>query len=76
MKSVVSTYGFKVADLLMKKRGEDAPTRSAYDTFCTARGKDAEELTERTAKAVDALQKEGYKVWRYKVEAVLVDVRM
>lgn len=62
--------GFRVAKLLMQK-GEP----SKLDSFCTGKGKDGEELLERTMTLVKRLSKSGFNVRRYKIEAVVLDVR-
>lgn len=41
-------YGFKIADLLMKKRSSDTEERSAHDTFMTSHSKDMNDIVERT----------------------------
>lgn len=66
-------HKFKAADLLMKKRVADTATRSQYDTFCTGRGYRKRELIKRTKELVESLLAHGYKVYRYKIEATLVD---
>lgn len=67
---------FRVADLLMKKRQADTPERSQNDTFCTGRSQDVEELTSRMTQLVQALRQNGFQVWRYKLEAALIDTRL
>lgn len=69
-------YGFKAADLLMKKRAQDTETRSKHDTFCTGRGKDYEELRDRMVFLIWALQRNGFDVWRYKIEDTLIDSKI
>lgn len=68
-----SFQGFRVAELLMKKRSTDKPERSKYDSFCTARSDSYDDIVERTLALVKSLEKSGYKVWRYKVEDTLLD---
>lgn len=68
-------FEFRVADLLIKKRQEDKPERSQYDTFATGRSKDYTDLKTRMMGLVDLLEVNDYKVWRYKIEATLIDVR-
>lgn len=75
MKSLVRQHGFRVADLLMKKRVADTPTRSAYDTFCTARSENYDDIYSRTLNCVKLLGENGFRVWRYKIEDTLLDVR-
>ena len=74
-RSVCSQFGFRVADLLMKKRPEDTPERSQFDTFCTGRGKDVDKLRADCLACVDALTEFGVDVWRHKIEHVIEDQR-
>lgn len=76
VKEIVHTYGFKVADLLMQKRLEDKPERSKFDTFCTSRGKEWDKIHSNTIQCVDELLLRGFKVWRYKIEDTLLDIRL
>lgn len=73
---IARTYGFRVADLLMKKRATDTPTRSTCDTFTTGRSTSYKALHARTIALVAALTTSGYDVWRYKIENTLIDVRL
>lgn len=68
-------YGYKLADLLMKKRYADTEDRSSKDTFMTAHSKSLTDIRERTKALVLALQAEGFKVWRYKIEDTVLDSR-
>lgn len=68
-------YGFKVAELLMKKRKEDTPERSKYDTFMTGHGTSFADLKIRTAGLIQALQKHNFVVRRYKIEDTILDSR-
>jgi len=70
VKHIASWFGFKVADLLIKKRKEDTAERSANDTFCTARDKDFDKLKKRMRELQFALWYSGYKIWRAKIEWV------
>ncbi len=72
---ICKPYGFKLADLLMKKRSEDTEERSANDTFMTGHSKSYKDIAERTKECIIHLQKLGYKVWRYKIEDTLLDSR-
>lgn len=74
-KQISSLYGFRMAELLMKKRADDVETRSKYDTFMTGQGIDLENLKKRVQNLVSCLQFEGYKVWRYKIEDIILDSR-
>lgn len=70
---IVSRNGFRVADLLMKKRKGDTPERSQYDTFCTARSKTYSDIYARSRACVAELRFYGYGVWRMKIENTLLD---
>lgn len=69
------TWGFSRAELLMQKRKTDTPERSKYDTFCTARSYDEQDIADRVEFFVTALTMDGFKVWRYKIERTLLDSR-
>jgi len=69
-------YYFKPAKLLMKKRKEDTAERSQYDTFCTGRSQWGENLQTDMHLLVKDLTDNGFKVWRYKIEACILDVRL
>lgn len=71
LKGLASSFGFRVAELYMKKGG-----RSRLDSFMTTRGTDYEDVQQRTIACVETLQKEGYTVRRYKIENTLLDVRL
>lgn len=71
-KDVCKDYRFRVADLLMRKSLK--PSR--IDSFCTTRGNDYSEVTDRTLAAVNSLERNGLTVRRYKIEATLLDVRL
>ena len=75
LKSIALEHGFRVADLLMKKRREDTPERSQYDTFCTGISKSFADLDVRTKALVEALPSAGFSVWRWKIEGALFDHR-
>lgn len=71
LKRLVQFFGFRVAELYMKKGG-----RSRLDSFMTTRGTDYSDVHLRTLMCVNALRDAGYKVRRYKIENTLLDVRM
>ncbi len=75
LKAVADRCGFRVADLMMVKRKE-TPKRSPYDTFCTTRSKDYDDIVSRVEELIYSIVPMGYKVWRYKIENTLVDVRL
>lgn len=74
-KVLCKQHGFKAADLLMQKRKEDTPERSRYDTFCTGRATTQTDLHNRMMSLLGLLQREGFKVWRYKIEHAILDSR-
>lgn len=74
-KEICKPFSFQAASLLMKKRAQDTPERSQYDTFATGHGQDLDDIYARTRYLVIKLQTEGYQVWRYKVEDTLMDSR-
>ena len=65
--------GFSVADLLMQRRKEDTPERSKFDTFMTGRDKNRATLAMRMIATIFALKRDGFKVFRYKIEDTLLD---
>lgn len=68
-------YDFRAAELIMKKRKLDTPERSTYDTFATGRDKDFNNLKARMEDLVALLKDEDFAVWRFKLEATLLDER-
>ena len=66
-------FGFKVADLLMKKRTDDTEERSRHDTFTTGHSKSYEDIHTRMVGLINSLKSEGFKVWRYKIEDTILD---
>lgn len=75
-KELCAPYAFKPAKLLMKKRNIDTPVRSEYDTFCTGKNKNHDKLRDSMLLLVQSLTNDGFKVWRYKIEAILLDVKL
>lgn len=73
LKELCKEYGFSVADLLFKKRKEDSPTRSEYDSFCTARDINIHRIRARLLALLLDLKDSGYQVWRYKIEDTIID---
>lgn len=72
---IANANGFRVADLLMKKRKDATAVRSDCDTFCTARHEDRAMIEMRTSNAVRSLTAAGFVVWRYKIEDTIIDSR-
>lgn len=76
LKFLCDLHGFRVADLLMQKRFSDAPERSRFDTFCSSRSVDLAVLETRMFGLVNACLNAGFKVWRYKIEDVILDSKV
>ena len=74
-KEVCGWHGFRAAELLMKKRSTDLPERSQHDSFCTGRDQIYELLERRLRMLVQDLRREGFQVWRYKIEDTIIDSR-
>jgi hypothetical protein len=74
-KQIAEKYGFKVASLLMQKRKEDTEQRSKYDTFMTAHGHSLLEMEASIRNVVRELLSHGFKIYRYKIEDVVMDSR-
>lgn len=75
-KSICGNYRFKAAELLMKKRKEEKAERSQYDTFCTGRSKSFVDLKNDMNDLLIHLMLDGFQVWRYKIEAVVLDEKI
>jgi hypothetical protein len=73
--SVAKEYGFKLADLLMKKREDDTETRSSKDSFLTGTDRVLTKLDLRMLYTMRALTSGGFKIWRYKIESIVMDSR-
>ena len=74
-KEVSREFGFSVATLLMQKDRESTPERSDRDSFCSAKGEYLINLQTSAQSLIHELKSAGFKVWRYKVEEILIDVR-
>lgn len=75
LEATIKPYGFRLAELLFQRHRADTPERSAKDSFTTARGDNFDELANRMHLCRHALMAAGFEVWRYKIEAALVDCR-
>ena len=75
-KNICSKYKFRVAELLLQKRKIDKPEISTKDTFCTGRFKDLETAKNDTLSLVEELKENVFIVKRYKVEYIVLDVRL
>jgi hypothetical protein len=76
IRAFAATHSFKLADLLMRKRDADTEERSSKDTFMTGHSKDLGDIKQRTRAIVKGLQSSGFKVWRYKIEDIVLDSRI
>jgi hypothetical protein len=74
-KELCMKFNFHVAKLLMQKNREETPSRSSKDSFCTGHSKDFTDLNRRMMGLVSILKNHKFSVYRYKIEAVLIDVR-
>lgn len=75
LKALIEETGFRVASLLMKKREEDTETRSQYDTFMTNHYETKEDAANGIRWVASILKENRYKIWRYKIEDVIMDSR-
>ena len=82
-KEVCKDYRFRVAELLMRKGIPQTEQQmlallepSKLDSFCTTRGNDYQEVEDRTMAAVNSLERNGFTIRRYKIEATLLDKRL
>lgn len=75
LREVCQFYQFHVATLLLQKRKADTPERSATDSFATGRGTRYTDIEMRMLSLVKHLREEGFQVWRYKIESILLDSR-
>jgi len=69
-----TVYKFRPAELLLMKQRESTPIRSNKDSFCTGHSKTYIDLLERTESLVADLKSNGFDVWRYKIEGIVLDV--
>lgn len=74
--AICREFSFKPANLLMQKRLSDSPERSRYDTFATGRHPQYEVIEQRMHELIAALQLKHFKVWRYKIEDTILDVKL
>lgn len=74
-RQAVAPFNFRLADLLMQKARQEAAVPSTLDTFMTGHAVVYAYLEERTIGAVKALQHNGFKVYRYKIEDCVLDSR-
>lgn len=72
---IAEKHNFRVAKLLMQTNREGTEERSSKDTFMTGHSLYQHDIKIRTKNLVKALQKQGFKVWRYKIEDTILDSR-
>jgi hypothetical protein len=75
-KELCKARGFRVAKLLMKKDRTETERRSDKDSFCTGHDSDYASIKSRMQDLVEDLSAYGVKVWRFKIEAIVLDVRL
>lgn len=75
LKMICRHFNFKVADLLMQKRENDTVERSKNDTFVTGHSTFYHEIEERMRNLLTSLKLSRFKIWRYKIEQVVIDSR-
>ncbi len=71
LKQTIAPRDFRLAKLFMQKG-----VPSNLDSFITGRHKDYETLLQRMYTLVEELPKQGFHIRRYKIENVLLDVRI
>ena len=76
LKEIVEKHNFKVANLLIQKDREITPERSDKDTFCTAKSKNITELESNMNDLLLELTLNSFHVWRFKIEAIIVDEKL
>lgn len=57
----------------MKKREKDTEERSKNDTFKTGHSQDKDDIINRMLSVMKELSDNNFKVWRYKIEDVILD---
>jgi hypothetical protein len=70
--NICSSYGFKVATLLMQKSLD----RSNLDSFCTGKATNFAFLKARMDFLLSDLNKAKFNVYRYKIESILLDSKV
>ena len=67
---------FKPAKLLMVKDRPETAERSNKDSFCTGHSYDYGDILSRMMMLVGECKLNGFKVWRYKIEGIVLDVKL
>jgi hypothetical protein len=68
-------HGFKPAGILAKTRAADPAVPHGTDIFCTGHGRTCGETETKTLGLLQALAGDGTAIWRYRIEAVVLDTR-
>ncbi len=72
---IARQFGFKMAELLMKKREADTEIRSSKDSFMTGHSMELADIMPRVKDCIAALKQQGFVVHRYKIEDTIIDSR-
>lgn len=72
-KAIAKIHGFKVAELYMQKSREDTEERSSKDTFMTSHSVNIRDVISRMYHCKSHLELVGFKVWRCKIEDIVMD---
>lgn len=73
--AIATTYAFKLAKLIMRKKSTDPEQESQDDTFMTGHSQDFDNIRMRMEALIKHLQERGFFVRRYKIEDTLMDSR-
>lgn len=76
LKTIAKDFGFRVAELVMKKTADETGTAARDDTFCSSRSNNYDDIITRTFEFCDVIQKNDFKVFRYKIEDTLLDSKI
>lgn len=71
-KDICQRWNFKVANLLMQK----TLNKSNLDSFCTGKDKNFTMMKARMNYVLDELKNRNFNVYRYKIEAILLDSKV
>lgn len=77
LRCLAESMDFRVADLLMRAPDHpDGLKRSEFDTFLSSRSDSRDDIVARTVLCCGVLRGAGFAVWRYKVEAAILDTKI
>lgn len=74
-KRLCESRSFRVAKLLMQKKESREFVVNNNDAFCTGHGTDSNELLKRMLLLLFDLNKNGFRIRRYKIENIILDSR-